>query len=88
FKRLDILRPGLLRGKRDNDLRVLEGLGRLASPVVDLFLQGGAAKARSIPAATVARACLSLAKRKASGRFVHDNDAIRRAAGELGELAA
>ncbi len=80
FKRLDILRPGLLRGRRVDDLRFGEGLAKIASPVVDPFLGGGLRKYRSIPAKTVAYGVLGLATRKAAGRFVHDNDGIKRAA--------
>lgn len=83
FKRLDILRPGLLRGKRDSDLRFLERFGILVSPLTDLFLQGGMAGYRSISAELVAKAALGLAKRKAAGKFFHDNDAILRAAAGL-----
>ena len=83
FKRLDVLRPGLLRGKRSADRRLLERIGILASPVTDLLLHGPRQGYRSIAAETVARAALALAMRKAAGRFVHDNDAILRAAASL-----
>lgn len=83
LKRLDILRPGLLRGHRENDRRLAERLGIIASPVVDLFLQGDARKYRSISVETVADAILVLALRKAAGKFKHDNDAIWRAARSL-----
>ena len=83
FKRLDILRPGLLRGEREGDRRVLERLGILAAPVTDLFLHGGARKYRSIKADMLARAIASLASEKAAGRFVHEHDELKRAAGRL-----
>lgn len=83
FKRLDILRPGLLRGPREDDRRLLERLGILASPLVDHFLRGGRRAFRSIDARVVAAAALQCAREKAAGRFVHDNDAIRRAAQRL-----
>ena len=85
FPRLDILRPGLLRGHRDGERRALERLGIIASPVTDLLLHGGMRAYRSIPAGVVARAALVLAQRKARGRFAHDNDAIRRAARDFSE---
>lgn len=81
--RLDILRPGLLRGSRENDRRVGERLGILAAPLVNLVLQGQFRKYRGIRAEIVADAALALAKRNARGRFVHDNDAIMRAAKSL-----
>jgi len=83
FRRLDLLRPGLLRGPRDGDRRRAERIGIALSPVTDLLLHGGWRGYRSIPARTVAEAALALAMRRAGGRFQHDNDAIRRAAREL-----
>lgn len=83
FSRLDILRPGLLRGQRSGDRRALERLGILFSPVTDLFLRGKARQYRSVSAETVAEAVLALALRKAAGKFKHDNDGISRAARSL-----
>ncbi len=79
FRRLDILRPGLLRGPRSNDRRPLERLGVIASPVTDLFLSGAKAGYRSVSARTVAAAATQCAREKAQGRFTHDNDGIKRA---------
>jgi len=89
FKRLDILRPGLLRGERSNDQRIGERLGILAAPLIDPLLSGSWERFRSIDAALVAEAALGLAMRRAGGRFTHDNDAMRRAAREwrrIGEM--
>ncbi|WP_338445306.1 NAD(P)H-binding protein [Pelagerythrobacter marensis] len=83
FKRLDVLRPGLLRGVRGGERRPAERIGIAVSPVTDLLLHGSWRRYRSIPARTVAEAALSLAMRRAGGRFHHDNDGIRRAAREL-----
>lgn len=80
--RLDVLRPGLLRGNRD-ELRLGERLAMLASPLINPFLGGKWRAYRAIPAETVARAALYLAMRPARGRFVHDHDAILRAARSL-----
>lgn len=80
FRRLDILRPGLLRGPRAGERRPLERLAVLASPLLDLLLHGERRRYRSIDARTVASAALQFACEKAPGRFVHDNDAILRAA--------
>jgi len=80
FKRLDILRPGLLRGARHNDRRLAERLGILASPIVDPLLGGKWSGYRSIMAHTVAEAALGLSMRQAAGRFSHDNEAMLRAA--------
>lgn len=80
FKRLDILRPGLLKGPRERDMRIGEGLARIASPLVDPFLNGPRRRYRSIEATTVAEAALQLSMRRAAGKFIHDNDGIIRAA--------
>ena len=85
FRRLDILRPSLLRGPRARDLRMAELLASLASPVVDLMLRGPRRRFRSIRSETLARAIFALAQEKAGGRFIHEHDAlhyaIRRAGG-------
>lgn len=81
--RLDVLHPGLLRGKRGGERRVGERLAILASPLIHPFLGGKWRQYRAIDAETVARAALYLAMRPARGRFVHDHDAILRAARSL-----
>ena len=83
FDRLDIMRPGLLRGTRENDPRTAERLGIAVAPVANLFLHGKYRQYRGIKAEHVAQAALALAKRAARGRFVHDNDGIIRAAKTL-----
>jgi len=93
FKRLDVLRPGLLRGERQDDLRLAERAALIAAPLVDPLLSGSWKRFRSVDAVLVAEAALSLALRRAGGRFTHDNEAMRRAAREwrqaheLGEAA-
>lgn len=77
--RLDVLRPGLLRGSRQ-ELRPAELAGRILSPVADLLLQGQYTRYRSIKADTMARAIVGLTKEKAFGRFVFEHEAILRAA--------
>lgn len=76
FTRLDIVRPGLLRGRREADPRLLERLGILFAPVADLFLQGRRRRYRSIAVSTLVDAILGLAKEKAGGRFVHEHDGL------------
>jgi uncharacterized protein YbjT (DUF2867 family) len=78
FYRLDILRPGLLRGPRGGDRRPLERLGMIAGPVINLVLHGSRRRYRSIDARHVALAALQAAREKARGAFVHDNDGIAR----------
>jgi uncharacterized protein YbjT (DUF2867 family) len=78
FYRLDILRPGLLRGPRRGDRRLGERVGIWLSPLANLFLHGSRRQFRAIDARLVARAALQGAKEKARGTFVHDYDAIHR----------
>lgn len=86
LKRLDLLRPGLLKGTRENDSRLGERLGIIASPLIDPFLNGKFRKYRSIEANKVAQGAIGLASGRAGGRFTHDNDSIRRAARERAKL--
>lgn len=83
MRRLDLLRPGLLRGKRRNDLRVAEKAGQFIAPLADLFLRGDSAKYRSIRAGSVADAALACAMARAGGQFVHEHDGIMRLAREF-----
>ena len=83
FARLDVLRPGLLRGKRGGERRAGERIAVAASPLVNPLLVGRWRVYRAIDASTVAKAALYCALRPAPGRFVHDNEAITRAARSL-----
>jgi uncharacterized protein YbjT (DUF2867 family) len=78
FYRLDILRPGLLRGPRGGDRRPGERLAIVVSPLINLFLHGQRRRFRAIDARLVARAALEGSKEKMRGTFIHDNDAIAR----------
>ena len=77
--RLDVLRPGLLRGPRE-ERRPAEKLAMLASPLLDLGLHGQFRRYRSIKAEVLAQAIVGLTREKAAGRFVFEHDAILRAA--------
>lgn len=83
FARVDILRPGLLRGKRLADRRLGERLGIAAAPLADLLMHGKYRIYRSIRDRDVAMAALYLAMRKAGGKFIHEHDALIRAARSL-----
>lgn len=76
FDRLDIIRPGLLRGERTNENRVGESLAIAASPIMDLLLHGKFRRYRSILASDIADAIVMLMDETAPGQFVHENDAI------------
>jgi len=79
FDRLDILRPGLLRGPREGAPRLAERLAMLASPLTDALLHGGLRRYRSVTSKTVACAILGLAGEGPRGRFIHEHDGIVRA---------
>lgn len=79
LSRLDVLRPGLLRGPRE-ELRLAERLVMVASPLLDLMMHGKYRKYRSIRAETVAQAIVGLSREAMAGRFVFEHDAILRAA--------
>ncbi|MEP0392212.1 MAG: NAD(P)H-binding protein [Erythrobacter sp.] len=80
LSRVDILRPGLLKGVRQDDLRPFESIAQFASPLLDKLLPSKWQGLRSIDADHVCEAAMGLALRKAAGCFIHDNDAIKRAA--------
>lgn len=83
FDRLDILRPGLLRGSRSDDRRPAERMGIALAPLVNPLLHGKYRQYRAIRAEVVAQAALALATTATRGRYVHDNDSILRAAKRL-----
>lgn len=80
FDRLDILRPGLLRGHRGGERRVGERIGILLSPVVNLALRGRLDRFAAIDAEFVAAAIETCLGSGEPGTFRHDNRAIRRLA--------
>lgn len=73
FDRLDIVRPGLLRGKRGGELRLAEQIGIIASPILNLFLRGSLDHLAAIDAATVAAAISRIVGAPNDGEFVHQN---------------
>lgn len=80
FDRLDVLRPGLLRGQRGAERRLAERIGIKLSPFVDRLLRGPLARYASIDARTVADAAAVCLYRHEVGRFVHENADLRRLA--------
>lgn len=88
FHRLDIIRPGLLVGRREGPPRPLERLGMLFSPLLNALLHGGFRKYRAIKAAQVADAILELAKAKIKGRYVHEYDEMQRVIRKAAQHAA
>ena len=76
FERLDIFRPGLLRGPRGGDRRVAERLGIAVSPLTDLFMKGPLDRYASVAASSVADAMLATLEESAAGVHVHGNRQI------------
>lgn len=76
FDRLDLIRPGLLRGDRPGPQRLGEGIATIAAPLTDALLHGSFRRYRSISGATVAAAIVALAEQGGSGVQIHENDAI------------
>lgn len=72
FDRLDIIRPGLLKGPRQ-EFRLGEQIGIWLSPLMDHLLRGKMRKFRSIQAANVAGAMAVLTNHDDAGIFVHHN---------------
>ncbi|HEX6376820.1 MAG TPA: NAD(P)H-binding protein [Allosphingosinicella sp.] len=80
FERLDILRPGLLRGPRGGDRRPGERVAVALSPLVNLVLRGRLARYAAIDAATVAAAIAAALDQPGVGVLIHENREIRRLA--------
>lgn len=78
FDRLDILRPGLLRGHREGPPRLAERLGMILSPVADLLMLGSLSKYRSARDRDLAKVILTLAGSKQRGRQIHHHEDFRR----------
>ncbi len=77
FERIDILRPGLLRGRRTGPIRMGERIGIALSPLTDVLTPAVLSHYRSIPAAYVAAALADLAGTQEPGTFIHQNDEMR-----------
>lgn len=80
FERLDIVRPGLLRGNRGGDRRLGERIGIAMSPVINLLLRGKLDKFAAIDAGEVAKAMAALVGAPGAGRHVHFNRDLHRLA--------
>lgn len=72
FERVDVIRPGLLLGTRQ-ELRFGERLASVTLPLFDPLLRGGNARYRTTRADTVARAIVDLVVAGTPGRFLHEN---------------
>lgn len=77
FERLDILRPGLLRGPRGGDRRFGERAGIAVSPLVNLLLRGHLDRYAAIDADIVAQAIAGALRQTDVGTYPHENRSIR-----------
>lgn len=78
FDRLDIIQPGLLRGRREGAARPAERIGMILGPLVDPLMMGSLRKYRSVKDSDLARVILALTADTRRGRFVHQHDELRR----------
>jgi uncharacterized protein YbjT (DUF2867 family) len=79
FDRVDIFRPGLLRGNRAGPTRIAERVAMVVSPITDFLTPGIFAHYRSIRADDVAAAMMRMLTLQPLGTYFHDNRAMRRA---------
>lgn len=82
FARLDILRPGLLLGHREEH-RPGEALLRRLDPALRRLFIGPLSRYAGIPASNVAAAMLALCSRGRAGSYIHHNADLRRLAATL-----
>jgi len=88
FARVDVLRPGLLRGVRWHDHRAAgsrlgERIAQIFAPLTDALLWRSWRRFRSISAGTVAAAALQAVRQGGEGRFVLYHDELRDLASRL-----
>jgi uncharacterized protein YbjT (DUF2867 family) len=80
FERLDIVRPGLLRGQRRGDRRSGDRLGIIVSPLLNFLLRGRLDRYAAINADVVAAAIAKLAGLGVAGMYIHHNRDLHRLA--------
>ncbi len=82
YERVDIFRPGLLRGVRGGPTRIGERAAIAVSPITDLLTPRVLDHYRSIAAENVAGAIRSLIGAQPKGVYFHDNRAMLRPASD------
>ena len=80
FERLDIIRPGLLRGDRGDDRRLGERIAIAIGPLLNPLLRGPLDRFAAIDADKVAAAMASLIGAEGGGRHIHFNRILRQSA--------
>lgn len=78
FERVDIMRPGLLRGQRAGRVRLGERLAIALSPITDVLTPQVLSRYRSIAAQQVAQSMCALTGAIDAGQFVHHNEDMLR----------
>ncbi len=73
FDRLDLIRPGLLRGDRQGPPRTFEGIAIIVSPLTDLLTPRSLDHYRSVAADDVAKAIAALCGAGGEGVHIHHN---------------
>ncbi len=82
FDRVDIFRPGLLRGARAGSSRPVESIMIAISPITDMLTPRAFDRYRSVSASDVAAAMIAVLGREEPGVHVHENRAIGALAGK------
>lgn len=72
FERVDLLRPGLLLGEREES-RPGEAIARALTPFTNPLMRGPLRRYRGIAASDVAAAAVALLGRDEPGHFAHEN---------------
>ncbi len=78
FERLDLVRPGLLRGDRGGAQRIAERIGIAISPFANLLLRGSLDRFAAIDADTVAAAMATMVGAAGDGQQIHFNRDLKR----------
>lgn len=76
FDRVDLIRPGMILGHR-SEKRPLEAVGQTVFSALTPIMVGPLSRYAGIRAETIADAIVALVGREATGRHVHENDALR-----------
>jgi len=76
FEHTYIFRPSLLIGKR-NEVRILENIAKVLSPLFNIFMVGNLKNYKSIKAETVAKAMVKIALSNKIGTYIYQTEEIK-----------
>ncbi|MBS1104026.1 NAD-dependent epimerase/dehydratase family protein [Gluconobacter sp. Dm-62] len=85
FRRVDILRPGMLLGRRA-EARPMEAIGQRLAAALAPFMVGRLSQYGAIDAKTVAKAIVGLVGQPADGYRTYDNADLRRISSQTANL--